>query len=337
MPGAESGRRLPAALELEVGPGLGRLPGGGHAHRTRLRAGNQRLSPSPQLVQRIQTLSQLLLSLQVRGGGAFGGRGGRDHALLLPPLEAGAWGEVGLALRAPGPPSQAVIAQQDSYVEMQRASIQEREKQLRLQSTRGNLLLEQERQRNFEKQREELAAVQKQQGRLRGEQQRWERERERQQHELAVASARLQRCQNESLQLQERLSQEREQLEQRQRAYQHDLARLREAQRAVEREREQLEQQRRLRKQNTAPGALPPDSPADVSAGQGAARGPGAGGGWGRARAPQRHRGGACPSATSRLGAQVTRGPRGGRASGRGWRGSGVHHADLRPVAWRGP
>ncbi|XP_064427829.1 rho guanine nucleotide exchange factor 18-like isoform X4 [Mirounga angustirostris] len=191
VPGAESGRRLPAALELE-------------------------------LVQRIQTLSQLLLSLQ------------------------------------------AVIAQQDSYVEMQRASIQEHEKQLRLQSTRGNLLLEQERQRNFEKQREELAAVQKQQGRLRGEQQRWERERERQQHELALASARLQRCQNESLQLQERLSQEREQLEQQRRAYQHDLARLREAQRAVEREREQLEQQRRLRKQNTAPGALPPDSPAEA-------------------------------------------------------------------------
>ncbi|XP_025718893.1 rho guanine nucleotide exchange factor 18 isoform X1 [Callorhinus ursinus] len=191
VPGAESGRPLPAALELE-------------------------------LVQRIQTLSQLLLSLQ------------------------------------------AVIAQQDSCVEMQRASIQEREKQLRLQSTRGNLLLEQERQRNFEKQREELAAVQKQQGLLRGEQQRWERERERQQHELALASARLQRCQNESLQLQERLSQEREQLEQRRRAYQHDLARLREAQRAVEREREQLEQQRRLRKQNTAPGALPPDLPAEA-------------------------------------------------------------------------
>lgn len=50
---------------------------------------------------------------------------------------------------------QAVIAQQDSYVEMQRAAIQEREKQFRLQSTRGNLLLEQERQRNLEKQREE--------------------------------------------------------------------------------------------------------------------------------------------------------------------------------------
>ncbi|XP_008049050.2 rho guanine nucleotide exchange factor 18 [Carlito syrichta] len=74
---------------------------------------------------------------------------------------------------------QAVIAQQDSYVETQRAAMQEREKQFRLQSTRGNLLLEQERQRNFEKQREERAGMEKLQSQLRQEQQRWERERER--------------------------------------------------------------------------------------------------------------------------------------------------------------
>lgn len=157
-----------------------------------------------------------------------------------------------------------MIAQQDSRVELQRASIQERERQLRLQSTRGNMLLEQERQRNFEKQREELAGVQKQQGRLRQEQQRWERERERQQQELDLAAAQLRQRESEALRLQEQLSQERERLEQQRRAYQHDLERLREAQRAVEREREQLEQQRRLKKQNTVPGALPPDSLAEV-------------------------------------------------------------------------
>ncbi|XP_045845580.1 rho guanine nucleotide exchange factor 18 isoform X3 [Meles meles] len=190
VPGAEYGPRLPMVLEFE-------------------------------LVQRIQTLSQLLLSLQ------------------------------------------AVIAQQDSRVELQRASIQERERQLRLQSTRGNMLLEQERQRNFEKQREELAGVQKHQGRLRQEQQRWERERERQQQELDLAAAQLRQRESEALRLQEQLSQERERLEQQRRAYQHDLERLREAQRAVEREREQLEQQRRLKKQNTVPGALPPDSLAE--------------------------------------------------------------------------
>ncbi|XP_058394038.1 rho guanine nucleotide exchange factor 18 isoform X1 [Diceros bicornis minor] len=185
--GTESGRRPPTILESE-------------------------------LIQRIQTLSQLLLSLQ------------------------------------------AVIAQQDSYVETQRAAIQEREKQFRLQSTRGNLLLEQERQRNFEKQREELAGVQKLQGQLRLEQQRWERQRERQRQELDLASARLQQRESEALRLQERLSQERAELERQRQAYQQDLERLREAQRAVERERERLEQLRRLKKQNTVPGTLPPDA-----------------------------------------------------------------------------
>ncbi|XDC55418.1 hypothetical protein R6Z07M_006600 [Ovis aries] len=175
-----------------------------------------------ELVQRIQTLSQLLLSLQV------------------------------------------VIAQQDSYVEIQKAAIQEREKQFRLQSTRGNLLLEQERQRNFEKQREELAGVQKLQGQLRLEQQRWEREREQQRRELDQASARLQQRESELLRLQERLNQEREELERQRQAYQHDLERLREAQRAVERERERLEVLRRLKKQNTAPGALPPEALAET-------------------------------------------------------------------------
>ncbi|XP_023601768.1 rho guanine nucleotide exchange factor 18 isoform X1 [Myotis lucifugus] len=190
-PGTESGPRLPTVLELE-------------------------------LVQRIQTLSQLLLSLQ------------------------------------------AVITQQDSYVEMQRASIQEREKQFRLQSTRGNLLLEQERQRNFEKQREELAGVQKLQSQLRLEQQRWERQREQQQQELDLAVAHLQQRQSEAARLQEQQAQERAELEQQRQAYQHDLERLREAQRLVQREREQLELLQRLKKQNTAPRALPPELPTEA-------------------------------------------------------------------------
>ncbi|CAH7280326.1 Arhgef18 [Phodopus roborovskii] len=170
-----------------------------------------------ELVHRVQTLSQLLLSLQ------------------------------------------AVIAQQDTYVEMQRVAIQEREKQFRLQSTRGNLLLEQERQRNFEKQREERAGVEKLQSQLRQEQQRWERERARQQQELELAGARLQEREGEARQLRERLDQERTELERQRQAYQHDLERLREAQRAVDRERERLELLRRFKKQNTAPGALPPE------------------------------------------------------------------------------
>ncbi|ERE75315.1 rho-guanine nucleotide exchange factor-like protein, partial [Cricetulus griseus] len=192
MPSAESSSCLPTVLESE-------------------------------LVHRVQTLSQLLLSLQ------------------------------------------AVIAQQDSYVEMQRVAIQEREKQFRLQSTRGNLLLEQERQRNFEKQREERAGVEKLQSQLRQEQQRWERERARQQQELELAGARLQEREGEARQLRERLDQERTELERQRQAYQHDLERLREAQRAVDRERERLELLRRFKKQNTVPGALPPEVLAEIA------------------------------------------------------------------------
>ncbi|NWY07002.1 ARHGI factor, partial [Nothoprocta ornata] len=171
----------------------------------------------PQLVRRIQTLLQLLFSLQ------------------------------------------AVISQQDSYIEMQRATMVDREKQYRLQSTRGNLLLEQEKQRNFEKQREELMNVQKLQSQLKLEQQRWERERGRQQRELESTEARLQEREEDIRQLKERLSQEKEELERQREAYQHDLERLREAQRAVEKERERLDQLRKLKKQNTVSGACSPE------------------------------------------------------------------------------
>ncbi|XP_057256292.1 rho guanine nucleotide exchange factor 18 isoform X4 [Pezoporus wallicus] len=170
-----------------------------------------------QLVQRIQTLLQLLFSLQ------------------------------------------AVISQQDSYIEMQRATMVDREKQYRLQSTRGNLLLEQEKQRNFEKQREELMNVQKLQSQLKLEQQRLERERSRQQREFESKEARLQESEEGTRQLREKVNQEREELERLREAYQHDLERLREAQRAVEKEKERLDQQRKLKKQNTVSGTFSPE------------------------------------------------------------------------------
>ncbi|NXB12358.1 ARHGI factor, partial [Cnemophilus loriae] len=154
---------------------------------------------------------------------------------------------------------QAVISQQDSYIEVQRATMADREKQYRLQSTRGNLLLEQEKQRNFEKQREEVMNVQKLQSQLKLEQQRLERERSRQQREFELREGRLQECAEEMRQLQERLSQDREELERQREAYQHDLERLREAQRAVEKEKERLDQQKKLKKQNTVSGTFSPD------------------------------------------------------------------------------
>uniref|UniRef100_A0A8D0EJM9 Rho guanine nucleotide exchange factor 18 n=1 Tax=Strix occidentalis caurina TaxID=311401 RepID=A0A8D0EJM9_STROC len=153
----------------------------------------------------------------------------------------------------------AVISQQDSYIEMQRATMVDREKQYRLQSTRGNLLLEQEKQRNFEKQREELMNVQKLQSQLKLEQQHLERERSRQQREFESTEAQLQEREEETRQLREKLNQEREELERQREAYQHDLERLREAQRAVEKEKERLDQLRKLKKQNTVSGTFSPE------------------------------------------------------------------------------
>uniref|UniRef100_A0A8C9BPT0 Rho/Rac guanine nucleotide exchange factor 18 n=1 Tax=Phocoena sinus TaxID=42100 RepID=A0A8C9BPT0_PHOSS len=164
-----------------------------------------------------------------------------------------------------GPPlPQAVIASRTAMWRTQRAALQEREKHsFRLQSTRGKPAAGAgSGSATSRSSGEELAGVQKLQGQLRLEQQRWERERERQRQELGLASARLQQRETEALRLQEQLSQEREELERQRQAYQHDLERLREAQRAVERERERLELLRRVKKQNTMPGAagaLPPE------------------------------------------------------------------------------
>ncbi|XP_053558907.1 rho guanine nucleotide exchange factor 18 [Bombina bombina] len=144
---------------------------------------------------------------------------------------------------------QALITQQDSYVEVHK----EREKQFRHQSSRGNWLLEQEKQRNFEKQREELANVQKLQDQLRQERHKWEREWDKQQRMLEATEAQIQQREEASRLEKERLNQERVELETQREAYQHDLERLRESQRAVEKERERLEQLKKIKKANSGP------------------------------------------------------------------------------------
>ncbi|XP_041086771.1 rho guanine nucleotide exchange factor 18 isoform X2 [Polyodon spathula] len=144
---------------------------------------------------------------------------------------------------------QAIIAQQDSYMELQRASLPDRDRQNRL---RGNGLLEQEKQRNFEKQREEMANFQKLQSQLRLEQQRWERDREKQRRLAEVEEERLKEREEECRQLQDRLRKEHEELEKQREKYQQDLERLRESTRTVEKERERVEQQKwNLRKLKT--------------------------------------------------------------------------------------
>uniref|UniRef100_A0A4W3HH65 Rho/Rac guanine nucleotide exchange factor 18 n=1 Tax=Callorhinchus milii TaxID=7868 RepID=A0A4W3HH65_CALMI len=147
---------------------------------------------------------------------------------------------------------QTLVAQQDSYIEVQRSAHTEREKQYRLQSSRGNLLLEQEKQRSFEKQREELAGIHKLQSQVRQEQARWERDRERQLRDFSAQEARLQEREESIQQQKERLGQDRQELDRQRMDYQQDLERLLESQRAVDRERERLDQlQRKLLKQSS--------------------------------------------------------------------------------------
>ncbi|XP_048875631.1 rho guanine nucleotide exchange factor 28 isoform X2 [Brienomyrus brachyistius] len=141
---------------------------------------------------------------------------------------------------------QAAVTIQDSCFEVQRVLLQESGRLPRQPCPRANALQEQEKQRNLEKQREELAGVLRLQGQLRQERQRWEREcdlRRRQQEALeSRLEARELECQRQA----QRLRREREELEGQLREYQQSLERLRDGQRLVSREREKLDAQQRM-------------------------------------------------------------------------------------------
>ncbi|XP_029004831.2 rho guanine nucleotide exchange factor 18 isoform X2 [Betta splendens] len=141
---------------------------------------------------------------------------------------------------------QAIISQQDSHIELQRASLTER---AGLPSRhRGNVLLEQEKQRTLALQREELANFHKLQSQHRQEQQRWERERERHRQQVEATEARLRQREEECRRLEENLAKERDELEIQREKYQQDLERLRESTRAVEKEKERLEHQKKIKR-----------------------------------------------------------------------------------------
>ncbi|MFT7818752.1 rho guanine nucleotide exchange factor 18-like [Arapaima gigas] len=151
---------------------------------------------------------------------------------------------------------QAEVSQQDSQKELQRARQMERERPGR---TRTSTLLEQEKQRNLEKQREELASFQRLQSEYRQERERWEQERDRQRRRTEAAEAALRGREETCRALEARLERDRKALQERRAQYQQDLERLRESTRAVERDRERLEQQQlRFHKHTTAanPGQL---------------------------------------------------------------------------------
>ncbi|XP_036834738.1 rho guanine nucleotide exchange factor 18 isoform X2 [Oncorhynchus mykiss] len=141
---------------------------------------------------------------------------------------------------------QAIIAKQDSHIELQRASLTERASFPGRH--RGNVLLEQEKQRTLALQREELASFHKLQSQHRQEQARWERERERHRLQAEVTEGMLRQREDDCRRLEEKLAEEREDLERQRETYQQDLERLRESTRTVEKEKERLEQQRKIKR-----------------------------------------------------------------------------------------
>lgn len=93
------------------------------------------------------------------------------------------------------PHLQAIISQQDSHIKLQWASLTERASMPGRH--RGNVLLEQEKQRTLALQREELASFHKLQSQHRQEQHRWERERERHRQQVEATEARLRQREDE--------------------------------------------------------------------------------------------------------------------------------------------
>ncbi|XP_063268867.1 A-kinase anchor protein 13 isoform X8 [Prinia subflava] len=135
---------------------------------------------------------------------------------------------------------QGVVLQQDTYIEDQKLALSERA--LSRSFFRPSSLLEQEKQRSLEKQRQELANLKKQQTQHQEERRRREKEWEVREKELAEHEAELAQREEQVQRLRQELEREREELQVKKAAYQLDLERLRAAQKQLEREKVQLKQ-----------------------------------------------------------------------------------------------
>uniref|UniRef100_A0A8B9P351 A-kinase anchoring protein 13 n=1 Tax=Apteryx owenii TaxID=8824 RepID=A0A8B9P351_APTOW len=138
----------------------------------------------------------------------------------------------------PSLPSQAVVLQQDTFIEDQKLALSERA--LTRSLSRPNSLIEQEKQRNLEKQRQELANLQKQQAQHQEEKRRREKEWEAREKELTMQEAHLAQREEQVRKGHQDLERERDELQVKKASYQLDLERLRTAQKQLEREKEQL-------------------------------------------------------------------------------------------------
>ncbi|NXF11768.1 ARG28 factor, partial [Smithornis capensis] len=141
---------------------------------------------------------------------------------------------------------QAALVIQDSHRELHRLLLQENEKTGRGHGSRLNLLLEQEKYRNLEKQREELANIHKLKQQFQQEQQRWLRECDQRQREQEVREGQLGQREQECGCKEELLERSRQGLALQLQEYQQSLERLQEGQKMVERERDNVKMQKNL-------------------------------------------------------------------------------------------
>ncbi|XP_041342101.1 rho guanine nucleotide exchange factor 28 isoform X5 [Pyrgilauda ruficollis] len=140
----------------------------------------------------------------------------------------------------------AALAIQDSHKELHRLLLQENEKTSRSHGSRLNLVLEQEKYQNPEKQRVELANIHKMKQQFQQEQQRWLRECDQRQREQEARAGRLEQRERECQSEEELLEQSRQRLALQLQEYQQSLERLQEGQKMVEREGDNVKMQKKL-------------------------------------------------------------------------------------------
>uniref|UniRef100_A0A8D0FWB6 PH domain-containing protein n=1 Tax=Strix occidentalis caurina TaxID=311401 RepID=A0A8D0FWB6_STROC len=141
---------------------------------------------------------------------------------------------------------QAALAIQDSHRELNRLLLQENEKTGWGHGSRLNLLPEQEKYWNLEKQRAELANIHKLKQQFQQEQQRWLRECDERQQELEARESRLGQRERECRYQEKLLEGSQQERVLQLQEYQQSLERLQEGQKKVERERASVKMQKQL-------------------------------------------------------------------------------------------
>ncbi|XP_033997626.1 A-kinase anchor protein 13 isoform X1 [Trematomus bernacchii] len=146
---------------------------------------------------------------------------------------------------------QAVVVQQDSFIEDQRQTLNERlvanssrhsssSSLSSSSSSRPSSLIEQEKHRSLERQRQEAATLQKQQAAHQEEKRKREKAWDMKERCLAEREERLQAEEEQSRKRHQELAEEAETLQRKKEEYQGELERLREAQRRLERDKDAL-------------------------------------------------------------------------------------------------